>query len=90
MKETDLKHRILKIWMTKQPLHSHPAPVLTVYCVLWPQQEKLLARLFGTDGPLNSALWEDASVRSGWVKGVHRMVRHQPALHFLCNGGEYL
>ncbi|XP_065707013.2 BRCA1-associated ATM activator 1 [Patagioenas fasciata] len=51
------------------------------------QQEKLLARLFGTDGPLNSTLWEDASVRSGWVKGVHRMAQHQPALHFLCNGG---
>nr|XP_021146130.1 BRCA1-associated ATM activator 1 [Columba livia] len=51
------------------------------------QQEKLLARLFGADGPLNSTLWEDASVRSGWVKGVHRMAQHQPALHFLCNGG---
>lgn len=77
--------------MTEQPLHSHPAPLLTVYCVLlWPQQEKLLARLFGTDGPLSSTLWEDASVRSGWVKGVHRMAQHQPALHFLCNGGEYL
>ncbi|XP_074960961.1 integrator complex assembly factor BRAT1 isoform X1 [Phalacrocorax aristotelis] len=51
------------------------------------QQEKLLVRLFGRDGPLNSAVWEDASVRSGWVEGVHSMMHHQPALHFLCNGG---
>ncbi|NXE79595.1 BRAT1 protein, partial [Cochlearius cochlearius] len=51
------------------------------------QQEKLLVRLFGRDGPLNSAVWEDASVRSGWVEGVHSMMHHQPALHFLCSGG---
>ncbi|NXW47209.1 BRAT1 protein, partial [Nyctiprogne leucopyga] len=51
------------------------------------QQEQLLVRLFGSDGPLNSAAWEDASVRSGWVEGVHSMMHHQPALHFLCNGG---
>ncbi|NWT42612.1 BRAT1 protein, partial [Chroicocephalus maculipennis] len=51
------------------------------------QQEKLLVRLFGTDGPLSSTVWEDASVRSGWVEGVHSMMHHQPALHFLCNGG---
>ncbi|KFO86490.1 BRCA1-associated ATM activator 1, partial [Buceros rhinoceros silvestris] len=51
------------------------------------QQEKLLVRLFGKDGPLNSALWKDASVRSGWVKGVHTMMRHQAALHLLCSGG---
>ncbi|XP_052628895.1 BRCA1-associated ATM activator 1 isoform X2 [Harpia harpyja] len=50
-------------------------------------QEKLLARLFGRDGPLNSAVWEDASVRSGWVQGVHNMMHHQPALHLLCSGG---
>ncbi|XP_009977527.1 PREDICTED: BRCA1-associated ATM activator 1, partial [Tauraco erythrolophus] len=51
------------------------------------QQEELLVRLFGKDGPLGSTAWEDASVRSGWVGGVHTMTRHQPALHFLCNGG---
>ncbi|NXG15311.1 BRAT1 protein, partial [Grallaria varia] len=51
------------------------------------QQEKLLGRLFGQDGPRGRALWEDASVRSGWVKGVHSMVHHQPALHFLCSQG---
>ncbi|NXC51429.1 BRAT1 protein, partial [Penelope pileata] len=51
------------------------------------QQQKLLARLFGEDGPLNSIVWEDASVRSGWVEGVQSMLQHQPALHFMCNGG---
>ncbi|XP_010190376.1 PREDICTED: BRCA1-associated ATM activator 1, partial [Mesitornis unicolor] len=51
------------------------------------QQEKLVVRLFGRDGPLNNAVWEDASVRSGWVEGVHSMMQHQPALHFLCDDG---
>ncbi|XP_048176661.1 BRCA1-associated ATM activator 1 isoform X2 [Corvus hawaiiensis] len=50
-------------------------------------QEKLLGRLFGQEGPRGGAAWEDASVRSGWVKGVHSMVHHQPALHFLCSTG---
>nr|XP_027324787.2 BRCA1-associated ATM activator 1 isoform X2 [Anas platyrhynchos] len=51
------------------------------------QQENLLFRLFGTGGTLNRAVWDDASVRSGWVEGVHSMMHHQPALHFLCNSG---
>ncbi|XP_037238316.1 BRCA1-associated ATM activator 1 isoform X1 [Falco rusticolus] len=51
------------------------------------QQENLLLRLFGRNGPLSSAAWEDASVRSGWVEGVRSMMDHHPALHFLCNGG---
>ncbi|KFZ61600.1 BRCA1-associated ATM activator 1, partial [Podiceps cristatus] len=51
------------------------------------QEGKLLVRLFGRDGPLSSTVWEDASVRSGWVEGVHSMMHHLPALHFLCNGG---
>ncbi|OXB82756.1 UNVERIFIED_CONTAM: hypothetical protein H355_000454 [Colinus virginianus] len=51
------------------------------------QQQELLARLFGEDGPLSSTAWEDASVRSGWVEGVHSMVQHQSALRFICDGG---
>ncbi|NXY84232.1 BRAT1 protein, partial [Alcedo cyanopectus] len=51
------------------------------------QRDQLLVRLFGRDGPLDSALWRDALVRSGWVSGVHSMVQHQPALHLLCQGG---
>uniref|UniRef100_A0A8C3LVT8 BRCA1 associated ATM activator 1 n=1 Tax=Chrysolophus pictus TaxID=9089 RepID=A0A8C3LVT8_CHRPC len=51
------------------------------------QRLKLLTRLFGEDGPLNRAAWEDASVRSGWVEGVHSMVQHQPALNFICSAG---
>ncbi|NWI98029.1 BRAT1 protein, partial [Pitta sordida] len=51
------------------------------------QQEQLLGRLFGPAGPQGSAVWEEASVRSGWVKGVHSMVLHLPALHFLCSEG---
>ncbi|XP_015732276.1 BRCA1-associated ATM activator 1 isoform X1 [Coturnix japonica] len=51
------------------------------------QQLELLARLFGEDGPLKSAAWEDASVRSGWVEGMHSMVQHPSALHFICGGG---
>ncbi|NWU99920.1 BRAT1 protein, partial [Upupa epops] len=51
------------------------------------QQEKLLIRLFGSDGPLNSELWNDATVRNGWVKGVHKMMCHHPALQLLSSGG---
>ncbi|NWH62590.1 BRAT1 protein, partial [Geococcyx californianus] len=51
------------------------------------QQEKLLVRLFGRDGPLSNAEWKDASVRSGWLEGVCSMMCHQPALHFICSGG---
>ncbi|XP_068002753.1 BRCA1-associated ATM activator 1 isoform X2 [Melanerpes formicivorus] len=51
------------------------------------QQGQLLVRLFGRDGPLNGALWRDASVRSGWVNGVHNMMLHQAALQLLCSGG---
>ncbi|NXM72498.1 BRAT1 protein, partial [Serilophus lunatus] len=51
------------------------------------QQEKLLGRLLGRAGPLGGAPWEEASVRSGWVRAVHSMVQHQPALHFLCSEG---
>ncbi|NWI76077.1 BRAT1 protein, partial [Dryoscopus gambensis] len=51
------------------------------------QQEKLLGRLFGQEGPRGGAAWEEASVRSAWLKGAHSMVQHQPALHFLCSTG---
>ncbi|XP_067406936.1 BRCA1-associated ATM activator 1 [Emydura macquarii macquarii] len=51
------------------------------------QQGELLISLFGEMGPLSSAQWEEASVRSGWVKGVHSMVQHQSALHFVCSCG---
>ncbi|NWH79428.1 BRAT1 protein, partial [Piaya cayana] len=56
-------------------------------CFLHLQQEKLLLKLFGRDGPLSSSEWEDASVRSGWLEGVCSMMCHQPALHFICSGG---
>ncbi|XP_031361990.2 integrator complex assembly factor BRAT1 [Lonchura striata] len=51
------------------------------------QQEKLLGRLFGREGPRGSAAWEEASVRSAWLKGVHSMLHHLPALHCLCSTG---
>ncbi|XP_032622030.1 integrator complex assembly factor BRAT1 isoform X1 [Chelonoidis abingdonii] len=56
-------------------------------CFQYLQQRELLISLFGEVGPLSSSLWEEASVRSGWVQGVHSMVQHQNALHFLCNCG---
>lgn len=68
---------------TEQPLFS-----LFPLCCALSQQEKLLGRLFGREGPRGSAAWEDASVRSAWLKGVHSMLHHQPALHFLCSTGE--
>ncbi|XP_006034504.2 BRCA1-associated ATM activator 1 isoform X2 [Alligator sinensis] len=51
------------------------------------QQGEFLSSLFGEEGPINSSLWEDASVRSGWVEGVRSMVRHQSTIQFLCSSG---
>uniref|UniRef100_A0A8C1WEC4 BRCA1-associated ATM activator 1 n=1 Tax=Cyprinus carpio TaxID=7962 RepID=A0A8C1WEC4_CYPCA len=32
-------------------------------------------------------LWEDASVRSGWLQGLLNMLKHQQALGFICGNG---
>ncbi|XP_056317942.1 BRCA1-associated ATM activator 1 isoform X2 [Danio aesculapii] len=32
-------------------------------------------------------LWEDASVRSGWIQGLLNMLKHQQALDFICRKG---
>uniref|UniRef100_A0A673GMK0 BRCA1-associated ATM activator 1-like n=1 Tax=Sinocyclocheilus rhinocerous TaxID=307959 RepID=A0A673GMK0_9TELE len=32
-------------------------------------------------------LWEDASVRSGWLQGLLNMLKHQNALDFICGNG---
>lgn len=32
-------------------------------------------------------LWEDASVRSGWIQGLLNMLKHQQALDFICRQG---
>ncbi|KAI2668718.1 BRCA1-associated ATM activator 1 [Labeo rohita] len=32
-------------------------------------------------------LWEDASVRSGWLQGLLNMLNHQQALDFICGNG---
>ncbi|XP_069503699.1 BRCA1-associated ATM activator 1 isoform X2 [Ambystoma mexicanum] len=36
---------------------------------------------------LTSGSWEDASVRSGWIRGVHSLAQHKRALQFLCDTG---
>uniref|UniRef100_A0A8D0G8C2 BRCA1 associated ATM activator 1 n=1 Tax=Sphenodon punctatus TaxID=8508 RepID=A0A8D0G8C2_SPHPU len=56
-------------------------------CFQYLQQGELLLSVFGEMGPISSALWEDASVRSGWVQGVHSMAQHQSAIQFLRNSG---
>lgn len=33
-------------------------------------------------------LWEDASVRSGWMQGLLNMLKHRQALDFICQKGE--
>jgi len=33
-------------------------------------------------------LWEDASVRSGWLQGLLNMLKHRQALDFICENGE--
>uniref|UniRef100_A0A8C1XSJ5 BRCA1-associated ATM activator 1 n=1 Tax=Cyprinus carpio TaxID=7962 RepID=A0A8C1XSJ5_CYPCA len=32
-------------------------------------------------------LWEDASVRSGWLQGLLNMLKHQKSLDFICRNG---
>ncbi|KAJ6655923.1 hypothetical protein lerEdw1_004508 [Lerista edwardsae] len=51
------------------------------------QQGEVVLRAFGESGPLGHALWEDTSVRSGWVQGAHSMLRHRSALRLLCDTG---
>ncbi|XP_015274165.1 PREDICTED: BRCA1-associated ATM activator 1 [Gekko japonicus] len=51
------------------------------------QQGEAVRMAFGEAGPLSSALWEDTSVRSGWVQGAHDMLQHPSAFRFLCDSG---
>ncbi|XP_053131713.1 BRCA1-associated ATM activator 1 isoform X1 [Hemicordylus capensis] len=51
------------------------------------QQGEVVRGTFGEAGPTRSALWEDASIRSGWVQGIRSMLQHQRAFQFLCNSG---
>ncbi|XP_069066056.1 BRCA1-associated ATM activator 1 isoform X2 [Pleurodeles waltl] len=46
----------------------------------------VLLNLFGAT-LLTSDSWEDATVRSGWIRGVHSLVQHTQALKFLCDIG---
>ncbi|MEE6498125.1 hypothetical protein FKM82_002980 [Ascaphus truei] len=49
-------------------------------------EEDILLGLFG-EGTCSSAMWGDASVRSGWVQGLHSMVQHEQAASFLSQCG---
>ncbi|XP_060116450.1 BRCA1-associated ATM activator 1 [Heteronotia binoei] len=51
------------------------------------QQGEAVRLAFGEVGPLSSALWEDTSVRSGWVQGAHDMLRHPSTFQFLWDSG---
>ncbi|XP_062999696.1 BRCA1-associated ATM activator 1 isoform X2 [Elgaria multicarinata webbii] len=51
------------------------------------QQGEVVFGAFGEAGPLGSALWEDMSIRSGWVQGAYTMLQHYSAFQFLCNSG---
>ncbi|XP_029433400.1 BRCA1-associated ATM activator 1 isoform X3 [Rhinatrema bivittatum] len=50
------------------------------------REELLLLSLFGKKLS-TSALWDDATVRSGWIQGVHSMAQHVHAIQFLCDCG---
>ncbi|XP_026579542.1 BRCA1-associated ATM activator 1-like [Pseudonaja textilis] len=51
------------------------------------QQQEVVFGAFGEAGPLGSPLWEDMTIRSGWVQGAYTMLRHYSAFQFLCNSG---
>ncbi|KAF4118982.1 BRCA1-associated ATM activator 1 isoform X1 [Onychostoma macrolepis] len=47
----------------------------------------LLACVFEREAWGVCDLWEDASVRSGWLQGLLNMLKHQQALDFMCGNG---
>ncbi|XP_067317948.1 BRCA1-associated ATM activator 1-like [Anolis sagrei] len=51
------------------------------------QQGEVVFGAFGEAGALGSPLWEDMTIRSGWVTGVYTMLQHYSAFQFLCNSG---
>ncbi|XP_032086704.1 BRCA1-associated ATM activator 1 isoform X1 [Thamnophis elegans] len=51
------------------------------------QQREVVFGAFGEAGPLGSPLWEDMTIRSGWVQGAFVMLQHYSAFQFLCNSG---
>ncbi|XP_058013692.1 BRCA1-associated ATM activator 1 isoform X2 [Ahaetulla prasina] len=51
------------------------------------QQREVVFGAFGEAGPLGSPLWEDMTIRSGWVQGAYVMLQHYSTFQFLCNSG---
>ncbi|XP_039216511.1 BRCA1-associated ATM activator 1 isoform X2 [Crotalus tigris] len=51
------------------------------------QQQEVVFGAFGEAGPLGSPLWENMTIRSGWVQGAFIMLQHYSAFQFLCNSG---
>ncbi|XP_066546437.1 integrator complex assembly factor BRAT1 isoform X2 [Amia ocellicauda] len=47
----------------------------------------VLDRAFGAQGVRGAAPWSEATVRSGWVRGLGGMLQHTPARHFFHNHG---
>lgn len=65
--------------------HSH-----SVVCVLYGNKERgHLVCVFEREAWCVCDLWEDASVRSGWIQGLLNMLKHQQALDLICGKGEY-
>ncbi len=52
------------------------------------QEGGLLTCVFEREARGVCDLWEDASVRSGWLQGLLNMLKHQQALDFMCENGE--
>ncbi|XP_070617382.1 BRCA1-associated ATM activator 1 [Erythrolamprus reginae] len=51
------------------------------------QHREVVFGAFGEAGALGSPLWEDMTIRSGWVQGAFVMLQHYSAFQFLCNSG---
>ncbi|KAK7166618.1 hypothetical protein R3I93_006389 [Phoxinus phoxinus] len=47
----------------------------------------LLVCVFEREAWFVCDLWEDASVRSGWLQGLLNMLKHRQALDFICGNG---
>ncbi|XP_048870309.1 BRCA1-associated ATM activator 1 isoform X2 [Brienomyrus brachyistius] len=51
------------------------------------QQQGILTCAFGYQEWAGSSLWQDATVRSGWIHGLWNMLQHWKAMHFLFENG---
>ncbi|XP_007904267.1 BRCA1-associated ATM activator 1 isoform X2 [Callorhinchus milii] len=51
------------------------------------EENGIVSSLFGNPANLGTEVWEEATVRCGWLLGIQNMLRHEAALQFLQKHG---